>query len=485
MSFFTWTGNPFVDNGIGAMLAHSEKKTPEELNADDVQAVGEKMLRVYLTPGWLKSMQNIFPNGAFTNGAFASRREDVARRLTEFLVFKVAPPQFSGSCVYCGQREGLRLTPEERKQLPVDIVLSKTYVPLNGGVLNFFPGGVKGADICANCVFAIQCAPLNFYTANFDEKRFVALHSNSDKVLRAWSNRARKSVESQIALGKFDGCFNEGFNKVNAFFRIVEEIMNGYDWDDRDRYTTIRFYHFDNYNQPKAQPLKIYDLPAPTFRFLALALQNQFRAEWKGLVRRNYYFTKGGVEITLPPVGGNDDEERYKTQRNHILESLLAGRPITRFFFFRRDQKAYVSWEFLSLYLKDVLSMPDERIATIKRVGDEMALVIKANKKRLGQLENARNYASFRNVLLRFIKDRKEIGAPAPLFTLDEYDEHLFPQGALGWKETQDLLLFRIYETLHDWLRPEDVPQTGDDADENADGTEMKDDQSTLEAINA
>jgi CRISPR-associated protein Cst1 len=56
-------------------------------------------------------------------------------------------------------------------------------------------------------------------------------------------------------------------------------------------------------------------------------------------------------------------------------------------------------------------------------------------------------------LILRFIeKDRIKRGSDGVLFTLEEYVEDLFPDGNLGWRETQDLLLFRIYENLHDWL---------------------------------
>ena len=40
----------------------------------------------------------------------------------------------------------------------------------------------------------------------------------------------------------------------------------------------------------------------------------------------------------------------------------------------------------------------------------------------------------------------------APLFTTDEFLNDLFPEGALTWKETRDILLFRIYEKLSDYL---------------------------------
>ena len=39
-----------------------------------------------------------------------------------------------------------------------------------------------------------------------------------------------------------------------------------------------------------------------------------------------------------------------------------------------------------------------------------------------------------------------------PLFTFDDYVNYLFPEGNLTWRETQDLILFRIYEKLQPWI---------------------------------
>ena len=104
--------------------------------------------------------------------------------------------------------------------------------------------------------------------------------------------------------------------------------------------------------------------------------------------------------------------------------------------------------------------MDNERIAAIRRIADEIVDVIQTSasgKRRLGQLERASNYASFRMVLLRLMRDRIALQKETPLFTFDEYVEHLFPDGALGWKETQDLILFRLYEQLHSWLLKEGI----------------------------
>jgi CRISPR-associated protein Cst1 len=74
-------------------------------------------------------------------------------------------------------------------------------------------------------------------------------------------------------------------------------------------------------------------------------------------------------------------------------------------------------------------------------------------------LEKAENYNWFRNVLLRFVKDQIAQRKDEPLFTFEEYVDQLFPDGALGWKETQDLILFRIYEKLHSWLIQQGVAE--------------------------
>ena len=479
MNFFQWTGNPFADTGIAAILAHARKKQPQEIDADDVQSLNALLMELYLTPEWLKAMQNIFPNGALTNGAFAKNRAEVWKNVVEFLTAELAPAQESGNCGCCGRHNALRLASNDKRKLPNNMVFSKVYVPLNGGVPNFFPGGAMGADLCANCVYAIQCAPLNFYTANCDEKRFMVVHSNSERTLRDYSREAAKAIDTQLATGQFSGPFNDGYkNAHNAFFHLVEMVLSSHDFSEDDKHTTITLYHFDNYNQPKAKPLQIYSMPARVFRFLAEVANSPHYGAWKFVVARNYYFLKDRQKIPLQL--GEDDVgvEKRKFTRNLVFENLLADQSIISRFYSRRSRQTYAPWELLALYLKEIRSMQKERLETIKRVGDDLADLIQninQHKKRLEALERASNYNSFRNVLRLCIKERINSQAAEPLFSFDEYVEQLFPEGNLGWRETQDLLLFRIYERLHPWLKAqgvatddvdtdaEDAPATSDD----------------------
>jgi len=70
----------------------------------------------------------------------------------------------------------------------------------------------------------------------------------------------------------------------------------------------------------------------------------------------------------------------------------------------------------------------------------------------LNKLETASNYRNYTNLLRKIIKKRIGNGAEEPLFSFDDYVNYLFPEGNLTWRETQDLILFRIYEVLHDWI---------------------------------
>lgn len=103
--------------------------------------------------------------------------------------------------------------------------------------------------------------------------------------------------------------------------------------------------------------------------------------------------------------------------------------------------------------------MKPTRLENIKQVGDLIAECIQesGSNKRLTRLEGAKSYEACRTVLLYIIRERIKQGALNPLFSLDDYTENLFPQCddyyATPWRETRDLLLFRIYERLHKWLQ--------------------------------
>ncbi|MXZ00048.1 hypothetical protein F4Y93_05150 [Candidatus Poribacteria bacterium] len=98
-------------------------------------------------------------------------------------------------------------------------------------------------------------------------------------------------------------------------------------------------------------------------------------------------------------------------------------------------------------------------------------------------MEFAKSYTECRNILRYVIRDRIQQGAPEPLFSIDDYMEYLFPPSdnlnLTPWRETRDLLLFRIYEQLHSWLQEQGYVEFNEENTSDVDDTSET--ESTLE----
>jgi CRISPR-associated protein Cst1 len=430
-NIFTYTGNPFVDAGVTAMLAWLEKNKPEDIEDCDVEKLIDEITDLYTKDEWNKTMYSIFPNSKLTNPSI----KDKKARYDEFLkdlLSGISTLDSSGNCIACGRRISQRQ-------------FTKTQVPLTGtsDFVNFFSYGKEGADYCSACVLAIQFAPLVLYKTN----NLVCLQSDNKEVEMLYARKCRDFINRQKSSKKYTGCNDEGYtNTVNALFHLATDIILTYDrreWHQKS--TNIRLYCFTNYNQPPIDNLSIYDMPDRVFKFLAYALQHQEKDNWKEIIKRGYRVKKKEAL---------EDEEKYKNVQNDVYERLLAGRSILRCFIDDAERRTLVSWGFLEYYMREVRGMDEKRLQTIKRVSDSIADLIreKGNVRRLTQLETAKSYGDLRNVLRLVIKDRISEGMEQPLFTIDEYEKYLFPDGNLSWRETQDLIIFRLYEILHSWL---------------------------------
>lgn len=459
MSILEWTGNPFVDSGIAAILEHCRKKVPEEINKDDLTTISELLQQVYVAEKWKKNIYSIFLNYPLSQPSYkteAKKREKL-KEFLDNLLDGVEPLGEIGDCIACGRR-----VTRKRK--------NRQHIPMtgSGGALNFFSYTSEGADYCDTCAFAVQCSPLTYYACG----KLAMLHSNSAKVMHYWAKRSLANVQKQIALNDYTGCFNEGYtNPQNALFHMTQDLILTYDERWAEENATIRLYHFTNYIQ--GPDLDIYDLPAPVFRFLAEVQTHPRRKDWYGIVRRGYYFIKNGKEISFSIIGKSESD--YRNSKNRVYLNLLAGRSILPRFLNIQTRVAYGDYSLLALYLREILAMDKKRIETVKRIADEIAVFIRSSpdgKKRLRNLEESVKFRDFCNVLRRISRGRIAQRAQAPLFTLDEFAEQLFPDGALGFGETRYLILFRLYEQLHDWLLAEGlttdevddtVTETGDD----------------------
>jgi CRISPR-associated protein Cst1 len=234
---YVYTGNPFVDAGIAAMLAWAEKTRPEELTFEDLTVLKSALLNPYATPAWAKAMFSVFVNYPLNNPSYkgeARKREEFEKLLDE-LVRGSHELKEQGNCMACGRR-------------PTRQAKNRQLVPLtgSGGLRNFFSHAAEGADYCDTCAFAVQCAPLTLYACG----KLLLVHSNSYKVLQVWAKRAITAIQRQIAMGEYTGCINEGYsNARNALFHITQDLILSYEERWAEENAAIRLYHFTNYIQ--------------------------------------------------------------------------------------------------------------------------------------------------------------------------------------------------------------------------------------------
>lgn len=452
---YQYTGNPFVDAGIWGLCEWREKKNPEELDIEDIEKTLEDIIPLYLTKEWKKSLYSVFPNNAVTNPS-VKNKELKLKEVFDTLLSQLEPLKESGTCIACGRRD-------------VQSIRTKSEIPLlgSGTLINYFPFGQPGGDYCPACTLAVQFSPLVMRACG----KLLLLHSNSEKIMRYWAQEAVADVSRQMTFGNYAGCFDEGYkNPVTAFFHTLENIIIKYEERWSEENPSISIYHFTNYNQ--GPDLEIYVVPTPVFRFLANILGEKAQ-EWAKIVRRGY-----------PNWQKIKEEKEYKSKPNAVYNRLLKGASIIRYFINYKRKGVYGDWELLCDYLTEVRKMSEKRLETLKKVGDYISAYIQSSQdiKRLNQLEQANRYSTFRNQLRLIEKSRINKGIETPLFTLEEYMEDLFPQGYLSWRETQDLLLFRIYENLHSWLIEQPELKTEIQPEESEEERESAEKENDFEA---
>ena len=484
-------GNPFVDAGVCAICEWLGRNVqPEQITKDDLERIVEDF--VPLAANWEKWLSIFTLNHTLVNpskkrtireqvlsdvenGHISENgiEEEVSNRIEgkykeELFSCMCKIEDFSGSgdCMGCG-----------RRNIGETLLLNRTGIPLTGGKhSNYFPAFSEGAGYCAACSFAIQFLPLALVAIGETGSTFLMLHSKSWELMRLWTARCIKGVNQQHPQQQTGGCFkpdilysrNGLFHMVNEMILELDEMLTDDEIADED--ISMEVYSFRNDN--RYPDVEIFYVPSTVFQFLHAAKQNPYSEAWHEIVKIGYGYVKS--------------EKDYKKKKNLVYEYLLEERSIRGFFLSRRTQKHRGNWELLSLYLRKVRNMKPERIEKIKQVGDLIAESIRKSgnrgKRRLQAFADANNYAECRSLLLRVIEDRIQQKEPEPLFSFEDCVEYLFissdnaqswsdefDDGELDeeqkaqlihsisdnitfWRETRDLLLFRIYEQLHNCL---------------------------------
>lgn len=435
------TGNPFIDLGMFALAVKLDKNI-SDITLEDIKIESEYISKLYVEESWKKNMHTIFPNSVLVNPASTNKsnlNELYVDNLMQ-LIDSIEPIQENGSCMGCGRRNASN-------------PFGKDAIPLTGSksLINYFSFANSGADYCSLCALLIQFSPLAMYRCG---GRMIVLHSDSQRVMKFWAEKAIDNINIQMSSGEFSGCYNQGITRpTNAIFNIISQVIKqGKNW--RKENPSFNFYYFTNFNQ--GAELDIYTLPYGIFNFLT-EIPIEDWSNWNFIVKKAYRFVKWDKV---------ENEDDYKNNPNSVYNNLLEGKSILKSLYSTKFKKTYCTWKLVKSYMKEVRNMDEKRIEAIKNVGDKLSNYIKDNDSfnTLSKLEQASNYNNFRNILRKILKNKINNGDKELLFTFDEYVMDLFPEGNMTWRETQDLLLFRIYENLHNWLiENEHVKEISDD----------------------
>lgn len=449
MIFTALMGNPFVDAAVCAICEWLGIDDPEEIDQQYLQQlVAEVAPLMQSETGW-KNLHSIYPNSVLVNPSFKNQnRVALLEDLCHDYLRQVEPLGSMGDCLGCGRRDSKKVR------------LKRQNIPLtgSGALLNFFPTFQEGVGYCAACALAVQFLPLGLVATS---GRFLMMHANIWSAQRYWSRRCVEDIQQQYSRQEINGCYNPGYFKAkNALFFMAKEMISYEEENDLEN-LSLTIYDFSNYAQdPK---LDLYQIPSKVFNFLRYCYQRQFQSDWLQVVRAGY------LKVDWNKVESEDD---YKNKFNLVFEKLLKQQSILGFFLNRRARNVRAGWQLLSCYLQEVRQMELTRIEAIQKIGDSIAETIRQSDRdrRLKQLERSKSYAECRNVLRFLIQDRIAQGQPEPLFTLTEYMEYLFPNTGeefTNWRESRDLLLFHLYEQLHDWLIEKDYVSEADEMEED------------------
>lgn len=439
---FFWTGHPFVDAGLVAILSVTNKEKPEDLTEEDIFKAVDFVSKLYAKDYWSTSVIHgqIFPNSGvlMANPSMKKNRspDKIAENLRK-LYDEIPEANGSGNiCMACGRRERLEKLDLIGKSSQI---VGRHVVPLvgTGDMLNFFHSGSrKGFAVCAACLFLIQFMPV----ASYKLGRILTIHAYPPKYSLLLAEDAVEHARRSSVIS--DG---RGFRRAESFlFHKVADISSGL--KERWSGVSVTAYHFNNSN--RGQDMNITYFPSHVLEFIAYA-ESVDSAGWRSIVRRGWGNQKSDFE-----------ELEKSTRKNEVYRRLLNGESILRYFYDAANKKVSTSWRLLEYYAREELKMDEKVLGFIKEVSDRIIETIgKEEDNRLRrtvrELEQADRLYRFEGFFIRVEKMRQKLEIPNALLTFDEFALLLTGYGEdinVSWRVVRDLILFRIYERYHDRL---------------------------------
>jgi CRISPR-associated protein Cst1 len=497
--------------GIAGVCAFSNRKLPEEVTLEDLDAVSDFMVREYYS-----GRLGPYLSCVFMNASFVQPNEGDDKRAafeSQYLRAHRADPHEAVAghrCVFSGA--------------PATSPLVRTHLPLfsGEGVLNFRPGAETSVPAAGSFVVALLFLPMAGRRA---EGRLLVVQADDPDLTLRFARRYLEDNRRLLALPlpavKAD-VFPEFEREVPSWDAakkrhkfadvkgprslLVADLSTiageAGPSDLRPRPTTLTAYWLSNSGQGPS--LEMFHVPAGVVRFVTQAAGATTRTAWQAVSARFLPpRDRSGEGEEVGPSGGRRARKQQASalpgrpgwSKNPAFEDLChifdagftdyrkGAEWLRRYLLGRLDratgaprytQTGARSWALTDLFLTEVLAMKPERIERIRNFSDKLASRIHGKNDR--RLLNALTYDKLYEIRRALLRAQRESASGDLLFGLHEYaavwlsedgDEYL----------VRDLVCLRVIERLHELgyfaAHPEDNVDTGEN-DRDANHTEKK-----------
>ena len=478
----TYTGHPFIDDGVAAITAFVGKRRPEEVTPEDLEKVVKYIEQNYVRPPLRGYLTMAFTSNAwFIQDAFnpekpglsederakrrATRDDWANRHLRQWQSQEASQDEL---CAFTGQPA---IVTTLSGKLPSSRA-GRAQIPLLQGddAINFFTNGDAGLPVSGLAMLALQFFPLGCAKCGIG---LLAIHSDNENLTYKITSKLLKQNINAITLAQVSG--EDKLPKASRSLKtlLIENLIEAESdrsfAGEENEPASLSAYNFNN---GKDLDLAIYHLPFEIVRFLQLVQMAIYEHAWHQLVQR-------GWQLPQAKKGKKGEHDAIQEpSRNYLYEDLFSlpdnAPRFIRTYFLRiprwsknnddprrqyslRNELDLVSWSLVELFLKEVIHMDTTRIERIRTLGDGLALYVEkeGGKRFFRSFFTENNPSNFRALLIKANIAHIRNGHLS-LFDMDTYID-VFEEGydvmRPDWRLARDLVLMRMIDKLQQkWL---------------------------------
>lgn len=451
-----WTGHPFVDAGLAAIMAVVGVERPEDITATHLEEAKAELERILLSDqslgiGVEKSfasgaLSQLFPNSELVNPANRKQGIDGARQK-----FSEALRQDLEKAILCLTQEGEAFCSICGRRVPEEALLlvRKDRMPLLSGIVNFYPAFTYGAQVCGLCAFVVRFLPMSVLRTGVSGRLWF-LHTQAPGVASRISRRygwaeMHKAIAANEPLdfyGRWRTAGDEG-TVLYVLCELLEALGKELQEIYRSPLPTVAYIFSNDNKKPYITPLLI---PNEILRFLATLYVTSFQA-----------FHTFWRDLLVVPEGLEKREQASRLQFvRYVARRLLSCESIAYECLdhgdAERTPRLRGGWLGHALYLREVRKVPEGKLAILERLGMDIARSEEA-KKHIVELRTAEDSGRIRALFLHYVR--------RGWLRHDEFYTLLPPNDAPSAKEVRDILLAVVYAWQHCQAQGEEFQSIG------------------------